>query len=281
MTARPRKKPLAGKTVALALGGGGARGLAHIHVLETLDELGIRPVAIAGTSIGAILGASYASGLSGKEILDYTRGIFTRPAEVAARMWKARAGIRGGMSVGQFNIERILRAFLPDTIPETFAGLKIPLLVTATDFYGHKLHVCEEGDLMSAIGASAALPAVFEPVWRDDKLLIDGGFYNPVPYDLVMDKADIVIAIDVVGAPEPGVRKMPGRVDLMYGASQLVMQSIIDHKLIQSRPGIFLRPPVSKFRVLDFLKFDQVMSESASIKDDLKHELERLGVTAK
>lgn len=274
MNAQP-KLASADPTFALALGGGGARGLAHIHVLEVIDELGIRPVAISGTSIGAILGACYASGMSGKEIHDYSRAILTRPADVAARVWKAKAGFRGG-----FNIERILRAFLPDTVPATFAELKIPLQVTATDFYGHQLHVLSEGDLISAIGASASLPAVFEPIWRDDKLLIDGGFYNPVPYDLVLDQADITIAIDVVGAPEQGVRKTPSRIDLMYGASQLIMQSVIAHKLIQNSPAILLRPPVSKFRVLDFLKFDQVVAESASIRDDLKRSIEE-AVTAR
>lgn len=263
------EKP-SGPTFALALGGGGARGLAHIHVLQTLDDLGIQPVAISGTSIGAILGASYASGMSGQEIHDHSRSILTRPADVAARVWKAGTGLRGG-----FNIERILRAFLPEAVPSSFADLKIPLQVTATDFYGHRQHVLADGDLISAIGASASLPAVFEPIWRDDKLLIDGGFFNPVPYDLVLDKADIVIAIDVVGAPERGARKNPSRIDLMYGASQLVMQSVIAHQLMQASPAILLRPPVSKFRVLDFLKFDQVMTESASIKDDLKRAIDK------
>lgn len=268
MSPRPQAAGASRPTFALALGGGGARGLAHIHVLETLDRLGIRPTAIAGTSIGAILGACYASGMTGEQIQDYARAILTRPADVAARMWKARQGIRAGF--GPFDIERILRAFLPETIPATFEELDIPLQVAATDFFGHRLEVLSHGDLISAIGASAALPAVFKPIWRDGKLLIDGGFFNPVPYDLVLDKADIVVAIDVVGAPEPGVRKSPGRIDLMYGASQLVMQSVIAHKLVQSRPAILLRPPVSRFRVLDFLKFDQVMAESASIRDDLE-----------
>ncbi len=256
-------------TFALALGGGGARGLSHIHVLEVIDELGIKPVAISGTSIGAIMGATYAAGVSGKEIHDHAKTILTSPADVAARVWKARSGLRSS-----FSIERILRAFLPESVPSTFEELKIPLEVTATDFYGHKLEVLDSGDLISAIGASASLPAVFEPIFRDDRLLIDGGFYNPVPYDLVLDKADITIAIDVVGAPEQGKKRVPSRIDLMYGASQLVMQSVIAQKLKQSSPAILLRPPVSKFRVLDFLKFDQVMTESASIKDDLKHAID-------
>jgi NTE family protein len=266
---------VASPSFAVAFGGGGARGLAHIHVIEALDELGIRPRAIAGSSIGAIMGAGMAAGMKGAEIHDYSRSILGRRAEVAARMWRARPGtlseiVQGGLRVSQFNIERILQSFLPEQIPGTFAELGIPLRVSTTDYFGHCMHVCEDGDLVSALAASAALPAVFKPVHRDGRLLIDGGIYNPVPFDLVLGKADIVIAIDVVGAPSEAARKKPNSIDLMFGASQLMMQSIIANKLQQMQPDILLQPPVSRFRVLDFLKVDAVMAETVSIKDDLK-----------
>lgn len=266
-------------TFSIAFGGGGARGLAHIHVVEAFDELGIKPVAIAGSSIGAIVGAAMASGMTGREIRDYARSILSRRSEVASRMWQARPDsfadlMKGGLHVSQFNVERILKAFLPEIIPSSFAQLQIPLKVTATDYYGHKLAVLEEGDLISALAASAAIPAVFRPVTRGGRMLIDGGIYNPVPFDLVDHEADIVVAIDVVGAPvENGLRR-PNSIDLMFGATQLMMQSIIDSKLSQSRPDILIRPPVSKFRVLDFLKIDAVMKETASIKDEVKRRVE-------
>lgn len=260
---------------AIAFGGGGARGLAHIHVIEGLDELGIRPVAIAGSSIGAIMGAGMAAGMSGREIHHYARSILGRRSEVAARMWKTRPGtlgefMAGGFRVTQFNVERILKAFLPGQIPDRFEDLAIPLKVTATDFYRHELAVFEEGELISALGASAAIPAVFKPVRRDGRILIDGGIYNPVPFDLIENAADIVIAIDVVGAPAAQGNRVPNSLDLMFGATQLMMQSINALKLKSCRPAVFLRPPVSRFRVLDFLKIDAVMAETASIKDELK-----------
>jgi NTE family protein len=267
-------------TFAVAFGGGGARGLAHIHVIETLDELGIRPVSISGSSIGAIMGAGMAAGMTGREIHDFSRSILGRRTEVATRMWRARPGsfadfMETGIRVSQFNIERILRAFLPDAIPDTFEELEIPLKVTATDFFGHSLSVFSEGDLHSALAASAAIPAVFRPVRRDGRLLIDGGIYNPVPFDLVTGEADIVIAIDVVGAPDQNGRKRPNSIDLMFGASQLMMQSITASKLLQGQPDIFLRPPVSRFRALNFLKIDALMLETAGIKEELKHAVEK------
>lgn len=271
---KAKAAPTASPSFAVAFGGGGARGLAHIHVIEALDELGIRPTAIAGSSIGAIMGAGMAAGMKGADIHAYARETLSRRAEVASRMWKASDFFRGGLSVSQFNVERVLSAFLPEQIPDRFEKLPIPLQVTATDYFGHCLHVCDSGDLISALGASAAIPAVFKPVRRDGRLLIDGGIYNPVPFDLVLGKADITIAIDVVGAPTEGLRKVPNSIDLMFGASQLMMQSIIANKLQQSHPDILLRPPVSRFRVLDFLKIDSVMAETSAIKDSLKRAVE-------
>jgi NTE family protein len=263
----------------IAFGGGGARGLAHIHVIEALDELGVRPVAIAGSSIGAIMGAGMAAGMSGRDIHDHARSILGTRAQVATRMWRARPGtfaeaMEGGLRVSQFNVERILKAFLPEAVPETFEELEIPLKVTATDFFGHKLAVFSEGELHSALAASAAIPAVFRPVARGGRMLIDGGIYNPVPFDLIEHDADITIAIDVVGAPTEEERKRPTSVDLMFGATQLMMQSIIANKLQQCRPDILIRPPVSRFRVLDFLKIDAVMAETAAVKDEVKRAVE-------
>ena len=266
---------------AIALGGGGARGLAHIHVIEALDELGIRPLAISGSSIGAIMGAAMASGMSGREIHDYARSILGRSTSIASRMWQARPeslaeAMQDGIRVSQFNILRILKAFLPPPVPASFEELGIPLRVTGTDYYGHRMTVFESGDLYSALAASAAIPAVFRPVVRDDVTYIDGGIYNPVPFDLLTGTADIVIAIDVVGAPEVMPHARPNSLDLMFGATQLMMQSIIAGKLQHASPDILLRPPVSRFRALDFMKVDAVLKETAAVKDDLKRSVERV-----
>jgi len=276
MATRGGTQKSSGPTFAIAFGGGGARGLAHIHVIEAMDELGIRPVAISGSSIGAIMGAGMAAGMSGGDIHDYTRSVLSSRGEVASRIWRARPGslaemMQGGLKLGQFNIERILGAFLPEAVPKTFEELAVPLAVTATDFFGHKLAVFSQGDLPTALAASAAIPAVFQPVVRDGQVLIDGGIYNPLPFDLIMGTADIIIAIDVVGVPAERAHRRPNTMDLMFGANQLMQQSIIAAKLEKQRPHILLKPPVSRFRVLDFLKITAVMQETVAIKDELKH----------
>jgi NTE family protein len=262
-------------TVAIAFGGGGARGLAHIHVIEALDELGIRPVMIAGSSIGAIMGAGMAAGMTGKEIREFTLATVGNPREVMNRIWSLRPTsmremVNGGLRVGQYNLERILRAFLPGTIPEEFDRLGIPLKVTATDYYGQSEIVIDEGSLFKALAASAAIPAVFMPVRFEDRLMIDGGIYNPVPFDHLMGHADIVIGIDVVGRPAGEENQMPSRVDSLFGASQLMMHSIIAMKLKSEKPDIFLRPDVGRFKVLDFLKAGEILESCADLKDEVK-----------
>ena len=224
-----------GPTFALALGGGGARGLSHLHVIETLDELGIKPTVIAGSSIGALMGAGFAAGMRGTDIHAHARAILSSRTEVASRLWKARPGnfaemMEGGFRVGQFNAERIIRAFLPPEVPETFEELEIPLKVTATDYFGHSLVVLDQGPLVEALAASAAIPAVFRPIERNKRTLIDGGIYNPVPFDLI---------------------------DGEHG-----------------RPDILIRPPVSRFRVLDFMKVEAILGETERIRDELKRAVE-------
>jgi NTE family protein len=266
-------------TVAVAFGGGGARGLAHIHVIEALDELGIKPVAITGSSIGAIMGAGMAAGMSGAEIREFALSTVGKPREVMNRIWSLRPTtlsdmVSGGFRIGQYNLERILKAFLPDLLPADFKDLKIPLHVTATDYYGNSEILIGEGDLFQALAASAAIPAVFMPVRINDRIMIDGGVFNPVPFEYLLDKADIVVGVDVVGWPSGDPALIPSRIDSLFGASQLMMQSIIAMKLNVHKPLVFLAPEVGRFKVLDFMKAAEVLEISASVKDDVKRALD-------
>ncbi len=274
-------KPSGEPTVAVAFGGGGARGFAHIHIIEVLDELGIRPVAISGASIGAIMGSAMAAGMRGRDIRDYTLETLGRRGELASRVWRLRPTkvgdvLAGGFTLGQFNIERILEAFLPEVIPTRFEDLDIPTQIVVTDFYGQAESVRSSGDLRNAIAASAAIPAVFRPVLCDGRYMIDGGIFNPVPFELLSGKADIVIGIDVVGGPSGDDGDRPSTTDLLFGASQLMMQSIIAMKLKTAPPDVFLRPEVSQFRVLDFFKAEEVLQASAGVRDELKHALDAI-----
>lgn len=261
-------------TFALALGGGGARGLSHIHIIEALDELGIRPVAISGSSIGAIMGAGMAAGMSGAEIREHSLGSIGNKKAVASRIWGLRPTSVRGLRIGQFDLERVLRAFLPQQVPDDFADLQIPLKVVTTDYYGQSEVVIEQGDLIQALAASAAIPAVFMPVKIRDRVMIDGGIINPVPYEHLMPVADIVIAVDVVGAPDGDGTHVPSRMESIFGSGQLMMQTAIALKLRLQPPHIFLCPAVGRIGVMDFLKANEILAMSVGIKDELKRAID-------
>lgn len=126
-------------TVAVALGGGGARGLAHISLLQILDDLGVRPVAIAGTSVGAVIGAAYAAGHSGADLREHTEKILRGRMRLTRRLLGTRARRRRRFMVDfahpvMIDGERFLSAFWPSEMPQRFEDLRIPLHVVATDF---------------------------------------------------------------------------------------------------------------------------------------------------
>jgi len=272
-----------GPRVALALGGGGARGLAHILMLEAFDELGVRPTVMAGTSIGAIFGAAYASGLSAKEIRAHTEEALTVRFDLVRELFSARA--RGLPSVRRFFATPtallaphvLLDILLPSRVAHDFADLSIPLKIVATDFYGLDMVVISEGPLRRAVAASMCLPAIFEPVIIDGRVLLDGGLTNPLPYDLIMDEADITVAIDVSGAPVPQThRAHPSVTEALMGSAFIFERSIIREKLKTSQPDIYIQAGTSHFQMLDVFKVKEILAAAAPAKERLKVQLDRL-----
>jgi len=264
------------KSVAISYGGGGARGLAHIHVLKAVEELGIKPVALNGTSIGSIMGAAHASGMSSDELRDAVVETFTNPKEVLARFWRMRPVsvtevISGPRTMlGNIDPVKTIRAFKPSQIPDHFDQLHIPFQAVTTDFYSQKSVVIEDGDLNQALAASSALPAVFRPVDYHGAALVDGGILNAVPYELLRDKADIVVAVDVVGGPKMAERSTPTRIEALSGASQLMMHAATRLKRELVKPDVFIEPPVSGIGVLDFLKTKAILEATKSTKEMAK-----------
>jgi NTE family protein len=267
-----------GPKVGLALGGGSARGLAHIAMLEVLDELGVTPAMIAGTSMGAVMGALRASGMPAADIrAEFERQYATRSAFFGTFAGKLKDGFASLWSPRQPSVidnVTLFEMLLPDALHRDFAALKIPFVAIAADFYAIEQVVLDHGPLIPALAASCALPAWAKPVVIGERVLIDGGYINPVPYDVVMPHADITIAVDVTGDPQrrPGV-KVPGALEAMTGASQLLFHSVTREKLKSVAPDILIRPAVGGFGAFDYFKFADILAASQPAKDDLKRQL--------
>lgn len=279
-TATPIPNVPSAPRIGLALGGGGARGIAHIHVLQAFDDLGLKPASIAGASIGALMGAAYAAGLSAREIAAHVFESLANRRLVVGRLWRTRPPsfaefiAEGGLRLGQLNAERVVAAFLPPRVPRRFEDLAIPLTVIATNFFEGVECELATGDLPSAIGASAAIPAIFRPVRREGVVLIDGGISNPLPFDVAARGTDFVVACDVTGGPVASGALLPTPVEAMFGASQLMMQAIIRAKLACVKPDILIQPAVSGYKVLDFLRARIIVEETAVVREETKRAIE-------
>jgi NTE family protein len=182
------------KKIGLALGGGGVRGLAHISVLEVLDDLDYKPSIIAGTSMGAIIGALYASGMSGKDIRklvkrhiiskdDKLRDVLDKRAHILE--WTS-AFAPGHARGGILKADKFYNHLFGEIGKTTFEELEIPLIVIATDYWTAEEVVFKTGELLPAVKASAAIPVVFAPVSIGERILVDGGVVNEVPYERLL-----------------------------------------------------------------------------------------------
>jgi NTE family protein len=270
-------------SIALALGGGGARGLAHIPILEAFDELGLRPKIIAGTSIGAIFAAAYASGLNGRQIrahayevlknrLDLVRDLYAARVRTARGLWNVFAPRSAFLAP-----DRLLDIILPPRIAHDFDHLAIPLKIVASDFYAQEPVVFSSGPLRQAIAASIALPVIFEPVVYQGRVLIDGGLVNPLPFDILNGEADLTVAVDASGAPvrRPG-RETPKAWEALFASNFIFERTIIKEKLRYRHPDVYVDAGTSRFQILDFLKIDEILAAAAPAKERLKAQLARV-----
>ena len=266
--------------IGIALGAGGAKGIAHIPMLEALDEMGITPHRMAGCSIGAVIGALYASGLSAAEIKDkIARLAITRSDTVREVFSDKKISKWWGMldpdfrRSGLIKAESIMASLCEDRSCENFEELAIPFAVVATDFWECRSVVLDAGPLKPAVQASMALPGLFTPVELEGRVLIDGGTVNPVPYDLLLDSCDIVIAVDINSGSSAERGSVPGYFNNLFGSIQIMQQAIVRQELRARRPDIYIKPELSDFRTLDFYKVDRIYREAQTAKEELKREL--------
>ena len=275
MDAQPVARAPDRPTVALALGGGAARGIAHIAMLEVFDDLGIRPKVIAGCSIGAVVGACYAAGLSAGEIRAHLASLFARRGALLAHVLKRLPGhvtkLWSPRHPTAVNGVTALEMFLPKRVHTDFARLAIPLHLMAVDYATMQPVVLSEGPVIPAIAASAALPSLVRPVEIGGRVLFDGGFANPTPFDIVQGAADITVAVDVGGRPD--LRRpvtSHSKKELWDGAIFALFNTVVREKEARRAPDILLRPDVGLYRTLDFPKMNEILAKSAPEKQRLR-----------
>ena len=191
-------KPFTAPKIALVLSSGGIKGIAHIGVLEVLDQAGIVPDVIVGCSAGAIVGALYAA----KKDITHTKKVILNiaPYSRSYRFFGLPSLYKGVVKgEGYFSMEKMSN-YLTETLQvATFAELKIPLAVVATNINKASLTTFSSGPLVSAVCASAAIPGIFQPVHIQDQYYVDGYVISPLPVHIATKLgAKLIIAVSVI-----------------------------------------------------------------------------------
>ena len=192
---KPPKPP----RIGLALGGGAARGFAHIGVIQVLEEAGIRPDLVVGTSAGSLVAALYAAGRTGPELARVALAM----DESAITDWSfpGRGMIRG---------DALARYVREQTGGRTIEQLPLPLGIVATDLDNGQAMLFQRGDVGLAVRASSAVPAVFQPVSIGGREYVDGGLVSPVPVRFARQMgAELVIAVDISSPPDGNATSDP------------------------------------------------------------------------
>lgn len=270
-----------GKTLGLALGGGGVRGFCHIGVLKVLDEDGIGVDLIAGTSAGALIGAAYASGVSPQEIIDKVESYIQSPEFRSSTLrdmglsmgtsektfWqRTRDAIRQRyFLVSSFfkpsilplrDFESLIRHFIPDiNVQET----KIPFYPVATDLITGKRIVVREGSLRRAVLASCAVPGAIDPVRIGKWLLADGGITSLVPVLTVREAgADAVIAV-VVDREKNVSDEFQTAQEIVYRAGDITAYKLEEMELRQA--DVIIQPTIGNLHWSDFSRAKALIQE--------------------
>ena len=246
-TGTPSQRP----GIGLALGGGFARGFAHLGVLKVLQQRQIRVSHIAGSSVGSILGAAYASGAPLERIMEICRTVRFRDI---ARWRVSRLGLASNQRLGAL-IERVFGS-------RQFEDLQIPLAVVATDLSAGEPVVFTQGNLVDPIRASCAFPGLFEPVEIGTRCLADGGLVAPVPTHAARQLgARTVIAVSV--GMQDGHRGAPTNifqvVTRAVGAAQKHQL-----ELWERHADLVLRPDVQFLAWDDFARADEAIEAGAA-----------------
>lgn len=236
--------------VGIALGGGGARGLAHIGVLKALEEEDVPIGAISGTSVGALIGGLYAAGISTAQMEQMTQEIGWSSLTNYSRFSLLRLMVTG-QKLSTNNMEVYLRRHIGDT---RFDELKIPFSCVATDIQTGEKLVFREGPVALAARASATIPGMFEPVPFRHRFLVDGGLVSNLPTDLVaLMGADPIVAVDVtadfVHAQQKNV------LDVLNQAIYIQSERLTQDEL--SRAQVVIRPRLDDITMMDLSRSDE------------------------
>lgn len=232
---KPAPKP---PRIGLALGGGAARGFAHIGVLQVLEEQGIKPDLVVGTSAGSLVAALYAAGKTPNELQGMAMSL--DESSITDWVFPGRSLLKG---------EALARFIRVQTAGKQIENMRLPLGIVAADLQSGAPILFRKGDPGTAVRASSAVPAVFEPVSINGREYIDGGAVSPIPARFARQMgAEVVIAVDISAIPQGQPTKRA--VDILLQTFNIMGHAISQHELVDA--DVVMRPKLEGIGSADF-----------------------------
>lgn len=266
------------KRFGLALGGGGARGYAHLGVMRVLEREGLQPSAIAGTSMGSLMGAVFAAGHSADDVEEFLS---------QTSIWRF---LDLNPLSDMLNFGELIKLLEP-YVPPRLEDFPVPFGITATDLITGTEVYFRQGDVFQAIRASIAYPGAINPIWVGHQLLADGGILNQIPVDLVRFLgSERVIAVDVT--PLEVLREQPHKknwweqifrrgidvnpIQNVYRAIEIMQIRLAEVKLAVSRPDLVLRPKLEGIGLYSFQQLGQAIRDGELATEAKLEEIRQL-----
>ncbi len=287
-----------GKRVGLALGGGSARGLAHLGVIDALEGQGVQIDVVAGTSVGSVVGALYAAG-EYEKLKDFL---------LTVDFWKMLSFFEINLPTqGLFDGRKVSQFFRDQFNVPDIEFLGKPFAAVCYDYLSCERVVMDRGDTITAIRASSSVPGLLTPVKYKGRLLVDGGMIDPVPVTAARDLgADVVIAVDLnhftvskkayrnkkedAPSEDPNVHPLlallertrnlkkrrdlsPGILNMMMDSIYIMEKSLTDINLKNSRPEIVIRPDLGSIKFMEFHRAEEGIALGRSATEDLMDDI--------
>jgi NTE family protein len=272
--------------IGLALGGGGARGAAHIGVLKVLHKNGVIPDVIGGTSAGALVGAMYAATQDIEWIDKRFREFLSSEAYEEMGVNRLQSDQNPESVIGQvtkfvqdklvfamvltrtsiIKKDRLTKAFDYLIPVKTFEELKVPLNVYATDLQSGETICYSTGDLIDAVTQSGSIPGFVEPTKQKNKLLVDAGISAPLPVRELKDKANFIIGVDISrGAPKEPMKKV-NIIEIITRAERITSQYYTD--MLSDESDFLIRPDVLGLHWSAFDKYDLLVENGIKVANE-------------
>lgn len=246
-------------TIGLVLSGGGARGFAHLGVLQYLMELGIKPAIISGTSAGSLAGAFYAAGYSPEETLQF--------GKTEKFLNYSAMNLKNGGLFSPDIFEKIIKKYISHDQMEL---LQIPLYVATTDLTNARLSIFNSGSLSLAVKSSCCVPLVFQPVLHEGAYLSDGGILNNFPVEALIGRCDKIIGVNV-----SSIDKAEGKMSYRTIATRTIQMTLANTAISQKVAcNVYIEPPnLLNYGIFDFKKIEDIYQLGYESARKYKNEL--------